>query len=71
MACSLSHDLVFCCLCWSRGFVWARWSLAAMWSLVALVFFAGRMRDGAVPYFSNYPHIGVYNITSSAHGERS
>lgn len=42
-----------------------------MWSLVARVFFAGRMRDGAVPYFSNYPHIGVYNITSSAHGERS
>lgn len=46
MACSLSHDLGVCCLCWSRGFMWARWSLVAMWSLVARVFFAGRMRDG-------------------------
>lgn len=42
MACSLSHDLRVCCLCWSRGFMWARWSLVAMWSLVARVF----LRDG-------------------------
>ena len=42
-----------------------------MWSLVALVFFAGRMRDGAVPFPYNYPHISVYTATSSAHYERS